>query len=187
MLAGEGQRLVELASPRREALAGAGVDQVEREPRKSRAGLLDRGDRLVAVMGAAQEAQRLGVERLHAKRQPVNTCRRKGLETLGLSGIGVRLEGNFEIGQNGPIQPHPLKQLLNRLRRHQRRRAAAEKHRAYCTSGRKLGLALEVAHERLRPARRIDTVADVTIEVAVGAFRPAERPVNVDCERLSVH
>ena len=56
------------------------------------------------------------------------------------------------------------------LGRHQRWRAAAEKHRAYRTSGRELGLMLEIVHERLRPANGVDTVADMTIEIAIGAL-----------------
>src|SRR5258706_7467355 len=82
------------------------------------------------------------------------------------------------------MRPHPVEQSSHGFGRHQRRGAATEKHRAYLASGGELGLALEIAHEGARPARRIDTVADVTVEVAVGAFRPAERPVNINCKGL---
>src|SRR5258706_2977127 len=82
------------------------------------------------------------------------------------------------------MRPHPVEQSSHGLGRHQRRGAATEKHGAYLASGGELGLVLEIAHEGPRPARRIDTVADVTVEVAVGAFRPAERPVNINCNGL---
>src|ERR1700756_157554 len=55
MLPSEGQRLVELASPGSDALAGARIDQIERKPRKSVSGVLDRRDRLVSVVSARSE------------------------------------------------------------------------------------------------------------------------------------
>src|SRR6202008_1617193 len=44
---------------------------------------------------------------------------------------------------------------------------------------------VEVAEQGACPPRRIDAVAHVTVKVAIRAFRPAERPVDVDCERVS--
>ena len=99
MLAGERQRLVELGVPSRDALARAGIDQVEREPREDVAGMLDRGDRLVAVVPPAQKAQRRRVERLDAEREPVDPGCGKSPEAIGLGGIRVRLQSDFEIGR----------------------------------------------------------------------------------------
>src|SRR5271167_805048 len=53
VISGEHQRLVELSPPGGKALARPGIDQIEREPRKAGAGMLDRGDRLAAVMSPA--------------------------------------------------------------------------------------------------------------------------------------
>ena len=90
--------------------------------------MLDCGDRFLSVVGAAQEAQGRRVERLHSERQPVDTGCRKGPETIGFGGIGIGLEGDFDIGHDGPMQPYPVEQRRHSLGRHQRRRATAEKH-----------------------------------------------------------
>ena len=47
-----------------------------------------------------------------------------------------------------------------------------------------LGLVIEIAEQRPRPPRRVDLVADMAVEIAIRAFRPAERPVDIDGERL---
>src|ERR1700730_5357860 len=43
---------------------------------------------------------------------------------------------------------------------------------------------VEIGEQPLGPPRRIDTFADMAVEIAIRAFRPAEWPVNVDGERL---
>src|SRR6516225_2056195 len=63
VLASESQRFVELALPGRDALARAGIDQIEREARKDLARMLDRGDCLVTAVAPAQQAQRRWIER----------------------------------------------------------------------------------------------------------------------------
>ncbi len=110
MVAGEAQRLVEFAPPGGDALAGTGIDQIEREPGEIVVGMLDRGDRLGAVMRSAEKAQRRWVERLDAERQPVDAGLGKGAETRGLGGIRVGFEGDFDIGRNGPMPLHPFEQ-----------------------------------------------------------------------------
>jgi len=54
MLAGQSQRFVELVPPSGEALARAGIDQIEREPRKTIGSTFDGGDRIV-VGGALSD------------------------------------------------------------------------------------------------------------------------------------
>src|ERR1700719_4343372 len=82
------------------------------------------------------------------------------------------------------MRPHPVEQCSHGLGRHQRRGAATEKHRAYLASGRELGLVLEIAHEGPRPARRVDPLAHMTVEIAIRTLRPAKRPVNINCKGL---
>src|SRR5439155_8136175 len=89
MLAGEVQRLVELGLPRRDALARAGVDQVERGAREAGAGETDCRDRLIAIVPAAKEAERLRIERLDPERQPVDAGGGKTGEARSLGRIGV--------------------------------------------------------------------------------------------------
>ncbi len=102
MLAGEGERLVELAPPGRHALAGTGIDQIEREPGKDVAGMPDRGDRLVPVMTPAEHLQRHRIERLYPERHPVHPRGGKRVETSGFGGIRVGFEGDFDIGRHPP-------------------------------------------------------------------------------------
>src|SRR5690606_23949092 len=45
-----------------------------------------------------------------------------------------------------------------------------------------VGMAVDLGDERARPAGMVDHVADMAVEVAVRALRPAERPVHVDAE-----
>ena len=184
MLASEREGLVELAPPSVDALAGAGVDQVEREPGKSGGGLLDRGDRLGAVVRPAEKAQGRRIERLHAERQPVDPGRGKRAEAAGLGRIRVGLEGNFDIRQHRPMPAHPVEQRRDCLGRHQRGRAAAEEYGAHFAPRHKRGLMVEIGKQCPRPTRLIDRVSDMAVEIAIRAFRAAERPMDVDRQRL---
>src|SRR5271170_6369148 len=93
-LAGEAQRLVEFALPGSFALAGPGIDEVERIAREAGAGEADRPDRLVAVVPAAEKAQRLRIERLDPERQPVDAGGGKAGEALRLGRVGVGLQAH---------------------------------------------------------------------------------------------
>src|SRR5581483_6805343 len=64
-----------------------------------------------------------------------------------------------------------------------RRGAAAEEDRHHLVRRRERRLALEVGGEGGFPPRRVDVLADMAVEVAIGAFRPAERPVDIDRQR----
>src|SRR5690606_3032548 len=70
----------------------------------------------------------------------------------------------------------------DRLWRHERRGAAAEEDRAQRTRPDLVGMAVDLGEERARPAGMVDRAADVAVEVAVRALRPAERPVHVDAK-----
>src|SRR5579872_2979761 len=78
-----------------------------------------------------------------------------------------------------------IKDRGHRLRLHQRRRAATEKDRsdvaaAYAACGR-----LDLARKGAGKAVLVDRgVPDMTVEIAVRAFRQAERPVHIDAEGL---
>ena len=89
MVAGQPERLVELAIPGGGALAGAGIDQIEREAGKAVAGVPDRGDRLGAVVSPAEKMERRRVERLDPERQPVDPGRGKGAEARASEELGL--------------------------------------------------------------------------------------------------
>src|SRR5262249_4621960 len=62
----------------------------------------------------------------------------------------------------------------------------AEEDRDDLALRRQLGLTVEVGEQRGGPGGGVDLVADMAVEVAIRAFRPAERPVDVDGERLGL-
>src|SRR5271156_1472711 len=45
---------------------------------------------------------------------------------------------------------------------------------------RQLGLAVEVGEQRVGPCRGVDALPDMRVEVAIRAFRPTKRPMDVD-------
>src|SRR5207302_5742808 len=101
------------------------------------------------------------------------------------SGVRIGLERHFEIGYDGPQGAHALDQRRDRVGRHQRRRAAAEEDRDHFAVGCKLRLVLKIGEQGAGPTLVLDCLADMAVEVAIRAFRPAERPVDVDGERFA--
>jgi hypothetical protein len=43
---------------------------------------------------------------------------------------------------------------------------------------------IEIGEQRPLPPHRIDVVANMAVEIAIGAFRPTERPMDINGERL---
>src|SRR5437764_11475414 len=72
MRPGQAQRLAELVLPRRDALPGAGIDQVEGVSREDVTRERDCGDRFVSTVTAAEKPQRRRIERLHTQGQAVD-------------------------------------------------------------------------------------------------------------------
>src|SRR5262249_22919747 len=56
VIAREHQRLIELALPGGKALAGPGIDQIERKPGKASPRVLDCGERLASIMRPTEKA-----------------------------------------------------------------------------------------------------------------------------------
>jgi hypothetical protein len=63
---------------------------------------------------------------------------------------------------------------------HQGGGAAAEEDGAELQAGRAACFIGEVGEERVPPGRLVDGFTDVAVEVAIGAFGDAERPVDVE-------
>ena len=53
-------------------------------------------------MGAAEEAEHLVVERLHADGEPVDAAVAQRAEAAGFAGGGIRLQGDLAVGVHGP-------------------------------------------------------------------------------------
>src|SRR5690606_3977969 len=78
--------------------------------------------------------------------------------------------------------PDPLEQRRRGFWSHKRGRAAAEEDTRDLPPGRRLGRVVELGEQGPPPARVIDRRADMAVEVAIGALRQEEGPVNVDAE-----
>src|ERR1700750_1113809 len=70
---------------------------------------------------------------------------------------------------------------------HQRRRSAAEEDRRELPFGKQSRLVGEVRKQCLAPCIVVDAIADMAVEVAIGAFADAERPVDVERKRFAAH
>ena len=112
---------------------------------------------------------------------------RKRGELLRLDRGGIGLERDLEraLGPaRGPQARAPLDHRGDGLGRHQRRRAAAEEDAGEPAS-RELAGACFPARASSAARQRGCSIAsrDMAVEVAIGAFRPAERPVDIETER----
>src|SRR5690606_36938976 len=170
------ERAAELRRPAGRGLAGTAVDQIERVALEQARRQVDRGERLAGRALAAEKGERRVVERLHAERDAVDPGCAKRAEALRLARGRVGLEGDLEIGRRGKASGGTLDHRRDRLWRHERRGAAAEEDRAQRTRPDLVGMAVDLGDERARPAGMVDRAADVAVEVAVRALRPAERP-----------
>ncbi len=184
VLAGEAERPLELGRPGLGRLAGPAIDQVERMAGEGLLRYGERPQRLVDGMLAAEEFQRRDIERLHAERHAIDAGLRQLGEAAGLDRGRVGLERDLDVGRAVPELTGALDQGADGGRLHQRGRAAAEEHRLDAPPRRFAGRVLQFRQQRLPPARLLDPVADMAVEVAVRALRAAERPVDVDAERL---
>ena len=103
MIGGEGQRTSKFASPSLERLSFARVDQVERDPVETRPGQRKGFERFVGRVHAPQGFQTAVIQRLHAKRQPVDACCRVALEVLRLHAGRIGFERDFRLVVERPM------------------------------------------------------------------------------------
>jgi hypothetical protein len=181
VVGGEPERHPEFARPVVRGLPGAGVDQIEGQPREGGARHLDRRAGGRHVVQPAEEAEVRVVQRLDAERDAVDARRAVATEARRLDTRRIGLERDFRIVCDRPVLRHGLEDRAHRRRLHQRRRAAAEEDARDGAALRPVRGRLDLADEGGGEARLIRRlVADVRIEVAIGALGGAERPVHVD-------
>jgi len=182
VVAGVRQRPAQFGAPAGDRLPRPRIDQVEREPVEQPRRQPDRGQRLRRRVAAAEKRQRGVVQRLHAQRHPVDPGGPEAREPAGLGGGRVGLQRDLDVRRHRPARRDPVEHRRRRLRRHQRGRAAAKEHRRDRPPGRFGCEMIQLGKQRGAPAVLVDRFADVGVEVAVRALRPAERPVHVDPE-----
>ena len=184
MFGGFRNRQLQFVGPHLRRLVGAGVDQVERVAVERGARDRDRIQRLARAVQPSQRLQRSIVERLHAERDAVDAGCAIAAKPRCLDAGRIGLQRHFDIGGDAPMLADRIQDGADGLRLHQRRRAAAEKDRgdgsARRARRRGFDLARKGAHKSFLVDRR---VPDMAVEIAIRAFRQAERPVHVDAER----
>ncbi len=187
MIGSMSEREGELIFPLAHGLAFARIDQIERDAIEMLLGERQRGQRFLRGMLAAERLEAVIVERLHAERGSVDPGGTVARELLRLDAGGVGFERDLDIVGNAPMAGDGLEDRVHCRRPHQRRRTAAKENagdpapRCERSEMSKLG---EIGGQE---PRLVDAaVPDMRIEVAIGAFGPAERPVHVDSEGLEL-
>ncbi len=183
MFGGFRDRVLQFGGPHLRGLARAGIDQVERIAVEGLAGDRHRIERLARGVQPAQRLQRGVVQRLHAERYPVDAGRAVTGKARGLDAGRVGLERDFDIGGDAPVLADRIENGADGLRLHQGRRAAAEEDRRHLAARRARRSGFDLAGEGAREAFLVDRfMPDMAVEIAIGAFGQAERPVHIDAE-----
>ena len=150
------ERPFELGRPGLDGLAGAGVDQIERETREQPCGEVDRRERLGRRVLAPEEPERPVIERLDAERDPVDPGRPEAGETTRFDRGRVGLERDLEVLGGGEAGDRAFDHRGDGRGRHQRRRTAAEKDRGEGPRTDLARRALDLGDQRARPAFVVD-------------------------------
>ena len=179
MLGPEGEGARQLRLPRLGTLTGARVDQIEGDAPEQALRALDRCHRLGSAMLAPEEGERLVMQRLHAKRDAVDPGGAEIRKLARLVRGGIGFERDLGIGREAPQALCLPDQRTRQRGRHQRRRAPAEEDRAYAAAFRQRMLVRQVGQQRRLPRVGIHIIANMTVEVAIGALLQAEGPVDI--------
>ena len=86
--------------------------------------------RFVTVVDTAERMQEAVIETLDAERQTVHARGEEAGEFRALEGSRIGLERDFRVGRERDARTHGRQQPIDRLRREEARRAAADEHRA---------------------------------------------------------
>ena len=183
MVGGEIDRLTQLRRPGFGRLTGPGIDQVEGAAREMLMRQIDGAARFRRRMFPAQEFQRFVVQRLDPQRYPIDPGIGIGSELAGLDRGRVRFQGDFDIVGGRHLRPRHRDQGARRFRVHQRGRAAAEEDRGQPPVRETVQRAVQFRQQRLAPARLVDAVPDMAVEIAIGAFGLAEGPMDIERQR----
>ena len=130
MVADMVERSCELVAPVGLALPGPAVDEVEAEAGKERGGELNRGKRLGDRVLAPERLEVGVAQRLHADRQAIDAGGAIAAKPPRLDAGRVGFERDLGVRLEPPSGGDRVDDALHGLRAHERRRAAAEKHRA---------------------------------------------------------
>ena len=185
MLGGFRDRELQFIRPHLRGLVGAGVNQIERITVERGARDRDRVERLARGMQPSQRLQRGIVQRLHAERNPVDAGCAVAAKPRCLDAGRIGLQRDLGVGRDAPVFADRIQNGADGFRLHQRRRAAAEKDRGDLAIRRARGGGFDLAGKGPGKPFFVDRrMPDMAVEIAIRAFRQAERPVHVDAERF---
>jgi hypothetical protein len=182
MFARDGQRGSQFRPPVRNRLVLARMDQIEAHPVEQPVAKRHGRPRLGGCMGAAERAERGIVKRLNAQRQPVDPGSAISCQAASLDRTGIGLKRDLDRIRDGPARRDPVNQVADQVGWHQAWRATAQKHRIDRSAGHRIGQSVDLGQEGRAPPGHVDRGGDVTVEIAIRAFRGAERPVQIDPE-----
>lgn len=134
-------------------------------------------------MLAAQISECRCVECLHTERQTVDPSTGKSRKLGRFGACRVGFGRHFNAVDDVPITADRLEHGIEGFRCHQRRCASTEENARY-GSARQVGCeTVDFTHKRARPPRLIDSIANMTVKVAIGTFGQAKRPMDINAER----
>ena len=138
-------------------------------------------------MQLTQGFQRRVVQRLHAERDPVDAGGAIAAKPGGLDAGRIGLQCDFGIIGDAPVLSDRIQNGADRLRLHQRRRAAAEENRRHLAARPACRGGFDLARKGASKTFFVDGgVPDMAVEIAIRAFRQAKRPVHVNAEGFLV-
>ncbi len=183
MISRHADRGSELGLPGGKRLRRSRIDQVEGKPRKDASRKLNGVPRFGRIVDAPERLQRLVVERLHAEREAIDARRAIAAEALRLGTAGIGFERHLRFGRDRPETGDRIEHRFDGRRLHQRRRAATKEDRgdgAARRQSREVEKFLAKCRGEARLVGRL--MPDMAVEIAIGALRRAEGPVDIDAE-----
>ena len=185
MISRVGERASQFFAPTLYGLSFTGIDEIERHALEGVPGEIERGERLFDGVLAAERFEATVVERLHAERQTIDTGRGVTCEVPGLRAGRIRFERDLGIVGNRPMRGDRVEDRCDRAGAHERGRSAAEKDARHGAARCTLREMPKLGQIGVEETILVDAaVAYMGIEVAIGAFGLAERPMDVDPEGL---
>ena len=180
---GDAKPFTQLRPPGLGIVFRARIDQIKRKAIKDRGRHIQRTHGFLGTVQATKEFQVTVIKRLNANRYPVDPVGGKGRKTVNLDRARIGFERDLQIIRHRPERFDVLDQGPGGFRVHQGWRATTKEdrsHRPPRMAGRTMG---KLGPKCCAPARVINTARHMTVEIAIRAFRQAERPVDIDAKR----
>ena len=182
MLRAQSQCGLQFLPPRRHALRGPRIDKVERGARENFLRRRKGGPRILGAMRAAQFFQCRIVKGLHPQRQPRDAGCAQGFQMRLRGAHRIGLQRHLGARRQTPTRIHRRQNRGDQIGRHERRRAAAEKHR--------LDRPLRAHRNRMVQFARISGPPNIAvggmriaqhmhIEITIGANGGTKRPMHI--------